>query len=83
MQNKSIIFETIQTVEQAKNVFELMISIAMKNKVSLKPTPVEPNSCCGRGCDGCVWSAFLQAAEHWRTGALLILDAFVASNLLP
>ncbi len=41
--------------------------------VALRPPPPEPTSCCGRGCNGCVWEGYLAAAEYWREEALLQL----------
>ncbi len=43
--------------------------------VSLRPPPAEPDSCCGRGCNGCVWESYLAAADYWRQEALLVLGA--------
>lgn len=40
----------------------------------LRPPPPEPVSCCGRGCNGCVWEGFYHAANYWREEALLTLQ---------
>ena len=37
---------------------------------ALRPPPPEPDTCCGRGCNGCVWEGFYEALHHWRTDAL-------------
>jgi hypothetical protein len=40
----------------------------------LRAPPPEPVSCCGRGCNGCVWEGFYHAANYWREEALLMLQ---------
>jgi hypothetical protein len=37
---------------------------------ALRPPPPEPTTCCGRGCNGCVWEGFYEALHHWRVDAL-------------
>ncbi|MEZ5706548.1 MAG: oxidoreductase-like domain-containing protein [Burkholderiaceae bacterium] len=43
--------------------------------VALRPPPPQPTSCCGRGCNGCVWEGYYLALHHWRLDALALLDA--------
>jgi hypothetical protein len=43
--------------------------------VVLRPPPPEPDSCCGRGCHGCVWEGFYEALHQWRMDALDLLRA--------
>jgi hypothetical protein len=35
-----------------------------------RPPPPEPTTCCGRGCNGCVWEGYVDAVEFWRTDLL-------------
>lgn len=39
---------------------------------ALRPPPPEPETCCGRGCNGCVWEGFYEALHHWREDALAL-----------
>ncbi|WP_416142033.1 oxidoreductase-like domain-containing protein [Hydrogenophaga sp.] len=45
---------------------------------ALRPPPPEPDTCCGRGCNGCVWEGFYEALHHWRTDALDLLKTATA-----
>jgi hypothetical protein len=33
--------------------------------ILMRDPPEEPTSCCGRGCNGCVWEGYLSAAGYW------------------
>jgi hypothetical protein len=35
--------------------------------------PREPTTCCGRGCNGCVWEGYFEAVAWWRDEALTLL----------
>jgi hypothetical protein len=41
----------------------------------LRDPPPEPTTCCGRGCNGCVWESYYAAAACWQEDALQALDA--------
>ncbi|MFD0669138.1 oxidoreductase-like domain-containing protein [Ramlibacter sp. MAHUQ-53] len=43
--------------------------------VAMRPPPPEPTTCCGRGCNGCVWEGFYEALQYWLDEAQLRLDA--------
>lgn len=38
--------------------------------LTLRTPPPEPTTCCGRGCNGCVWEGYYSAIAYWRDEAL-------------
>jgi len=59
----------------AQAMFLALQQRAAHADIALRKPPSEPTTCCGRGCNGCVWEGFLDAAEYWRQEALLQLEA--------
>ena len=58
----------------AQQMFQSLQQRAAGMGITLRNPPPEPTTCCGRGCNGCVWEGFLDAAEYWRQEALLQLQ---------
>lgn len=57
-----------------RTMFATLQARAAGRGLTLRAPPPEPTSCCGRGCNGCVWEGFYAAALYWRDEALLILS---------
>lgn len=43
--------------------------------VVLRKPPPEPDSCCGRGCNGCVWEGYYGALTFWLEDAAEAISA--------
>jgi hypothetical protein len=43
--------------------------------VVLRTAPPEPTTCCGRGCNGCVWEGYFDAVQYWLEDAQAMFDA--------
>ena len=59
--------------DAAQAMFAKLQQRATAAGVVLRPPPPEPGSCCGRGCNGCVWEGWYAAVDYWREEALLKL----------
>jgi len=60
--------------ETALALFIALQDRAAAQGITLRAPPPEPTSCCGRGCNGCVWEGYYEAVVYWRDEALLLLD---------
>lgn len=61
--------------EAARALLRTLQQRAQAAGVALRPPPPEPSSCCGRGCNGCVWEGYYTAVACWRDDALDQLPA--------
>jgi hypothetical protein len=64
-------------------VFDALQGRLAKAGVVLRAPPPAPTTCCGRGCNGCVWEGFYNAANYWRDDALEALDALKLQESAP
>ena len=59
-----------EAVRRAIAQFQARLQVA---GIEFREPPPEPTSCCGRGCNGCVWESYEAALIFWYEdgGALL------------
>lgn len=58
----------VLTPESAYQARQWIAGLAEKlaqRGIVLREPPEEPTSCCGRGCNGCVWEGYYHAVGYW------------------
>lgn len=54
----------------SRRLIQALASRAQQQGLQLRPPPPEPTTCCGRGCNGCVWESYYAAVDYWRETAM-------------
>jgi hypothetical protein len=61
--------ESLNDRDAAVAMFSALQQRAAAAGITLRTPPPEPDSCCGRGCNGCVWEGWWGAVDYWREDA--------------
>ena len=75
MQFSSPPLDTSDPLAPTQAMFAQWQERAQEAGVTLRAPPPLPTTCCGRGCNGCVWEGFYAAAFYWQQEAELRLQA--------
>lgn len=56
-------------VDEARRLTAAVEAVLQDRGLAFRPPPPIPSTCCGRGCNGCVWQGYYQALLCWRDDA--------------
>ena len=55
----------VTTLPELRARFDHLGAALTARSLPFRPPPPEPTTCCGRGCNGCVWESWYAAAQWW------------------
>ena len=69
----SPLYQTPRTLAEAESMIASIRADLCARGLSMRAPPEVPDSCCGRGCSGCVWEGYYAALLLWRDDAAHLL----------
>ena len=63
----------VATWDQARTRIAILQARLSQNGLTLSEAPPAPTTCCGRGCNGCVWEGYFDAVAFWLEDAEALL----------
>lgn len=59
----------LRNIGDAQAMIAAVLDILAVAQVPHRAPPPVPTTCCGRGCNGCVWEGYFTALVYWRDQA--------------
>ena len=70
----------MKNLSDAQTIVEEIAALLTERQLSFRSPPPLPTTCCGRGCNGCVWQGYFEALAYWRQEAGQTISASMPAH---